>query len=75
MSLNINFLNTSKTLNTYSKILYSKIYIAKFLWQDFFEICSSKKKNLDNLDFLNILTVRIGSGTLKATGQDWSGDV
>ena len=41
----------------------------------FFEICSSKRKYLDNLDFLNNLAVRIGLETLKADWQDCSGDV
>ena len=32
----------------------------------FVEICSSKRKCLDNLDFFKHLGGRIGSGTLKA---------
>ena len=43
--------------------------------KDFFEICSSKRKYLDNLGFLNILAVRIGLETLKAAWQDCDGDV
>ena len=41
----------------------------------FFEICSSKRKCLDNLGFFQILAVRIGSGSLKAAWRDWGGDV
>ena len=43
--------------------------------KEFFEICSGKIKCLDNLDFLNILAVRIGSEILKATWQDYGGHV
>ena len=33
--------------------------------KDFFDICASNRKRLDNLDLLNILAVRIGLETLK----------
>ena len=61
-----------------------KIFIANFyglisLLEDFFffffEICWSKRKCLNNLLFLNILAVWIGSRTLKAVWRDWSGNV
>ena len=69
LGLNIKFLNTSKTLNSYSKILWFYFITSK----DFFETYSSKRKCLDNLNFF--LTLRLGSGNLKAARRDWSGNV
>ena len=67
-SLNIKFLNTSKSFN-----LYQQNFIVLFHY--FNKICSSKRKYLVNFNFLNILAVRLGSGSLKAAWQDWNGDV
>ena len=49
MSLNIKFLNASKTLISISKILSFYFITSK----DFLQICSNKGKCLDNLDFFS----------------------